>query len=142
MSLSIPFAVLDDSLVIFPGDTQGIIKDGNLDEFFGIVDTINPQNPSGPVSATWEFDVSGATGLVLSIDMGAMGDFESSDSFEWTYSIDGSPELTAFSSTVDEAGSFTYTLEDGDMFTLNDPMLVQGTIWRRSALRWSGPARR
>ena len=65
------------------------------------------------MSATWTFDVSGATGLVLSIDMGAMGDFESSDTFEWTYSIDGGPTLTAFASTVDEADSFTYTLEGG-----------------------------
>ena len=76
MSATIPFAVLDDSLVIFPTDNLGIIKDGNTDVFFGVVDTENPQN-SGPVIATWSFNVSGATGLVLSIDMGAMGDFES-----------------------------------------------------------------
>ncbi len=128
VSPSIPFSVLDDSLVIFPADSLGIIKDGNLDEFFGVVDTENPEN-SGPVSATWVFDVTGASGLGLSIDIGAMGDFEaSSDFFEWTYSIDGGPSQTAFASTVDEAGSYTYTLEGGASFTLNDPMLVQGTV--------------
>jgi hypothetical protein len=127
VSSNIPFSIADDSLSIFPTDSQGIIKEGNTDVFFGVTDTQNPDN-SGPVSATWVFDVSGASGLGLSIDMGAMGDFESSDYFEWTYSIDGGPTLTAFSSSVDESGSFTYTLEGGASFTLNDPMLVQGTV--------------
>ncbi len=127
VSPSIPFSVLDDSLVIFPGDTLGIIKDGNTDVFFGVVDTENGDN-IGPVTATWVFDISGTSGLSLSIDMGAMGDFESSDYFTWDYSIDGGPVQNAFSSTVDEAGSFKYTLEGGASFTLADPMLIQGTI--------------
>ena len=127
VSASIPFSLADDSLSIFPSDSLGIIKEGNTDVFFGIVDTENPQN-SGPVSATWVFDISGGTGLGLSIDMGAMGDFESNDFFVWSYSIDGSPEAVAFASTVDETGSNAYTLEGGSTFTLNDPMLVQGTI--------------
>ena len=139
VSATIPFSVLDDSLVIFPTDNLGIVKDGNLDEFFGVVDTENPQN-SGPVSATWTFDVSAASlGLVLSIDMGAMGDFESSDSFEWTYSIDGGPVSTAFASTVDQAASFTYVLEGGLNRTLNDPMLVQGTILSNDLASFNAP---
>ena len=64
VSPSIPFSVLDDSLAIFPGDSLGIIKDGNTDVFFGIVDTENPQN-SGPVTATWVFDIAGASDLGL-----------------------------------------------------------------------------
>ncbi len=138
VSATIPFAVLDDSLTIFPSDSQGIIKEGNTDVFFGVVDTENPQN-SGPVSATWEFDVSGATGLVLSIDMGAMGDFESSDFFEWTYWIDGGPTLTAFASSVDEAGTLTYTMDGGASFTLNDPMLVQGTVLSNDMAAYAAP---
>ncbi len=127
VSSSIPFSVLDDSLATFPGDTLGIVDDNNLDEFFGATDTENPQN-SGPVSATWVFDVSGATDLALSIDMGAMGDFESSDSFEWTYSIDGGPTMTAFAGETDEAAAHTYTLASGTMSTLNDPMTIQDEI--------------
>lgn len=126
VSALIPFSVLDDSLT-FSSDSLGIIKTGNANVFFGATDTENGDN-SGPVSATWVFDISGASNLGLSIDMGAMGDFESSDSFQWTYSIDGSAILTAFSSSVDEAGSHAYTLDDGDSFVLNDPMLMQGTI--------------
>lgn len=127
VSSTIPFAVLDDSLVSFPSDSQGIIDDNNLDEFFGAADTENPQN-SGPVSATWVFNIAGATDLALSIDMGAMGDFESSDSFSWTYSIDGGPTMTAFQNSVDESTSHTYTLAGGTMVTLNDPATIQGEI--------------
>ena len=127
VSPTIPFSVLDDSLSIFPADSLGIIKEGNTDEFFGVTDTVN-EDTSGPVSATWVFDISGASDLSLSIDMGAMGDFESSDTFIWEYSIDGGATQIAFANTVDEAGSHTYTLEGGASFTLNDPMLVDGTV--------------
>ena len=137
-SPSIPFSVLDDSLSIFPPDSLGIIKEGNTDEFFGVTDTVNGDT-SGPVSATWAFDISGANNLGLSIDMGAMGDFESSDCFEWTYSIDGGPTMTAFASTVDEAASYTYTLEGGASFTLNDPMLMQGEILTNNLATFSAP---
>ena len=125
VSGSIPFSIMDDSLVIFPGDSLGIIKNGNTDVFFGANDTVNGDT-SGPVSATWVFDISGASNLGLSIDMGAMGDFESSDTVEWTYSIDGSPVLSAFTVNVDESIDHTYTLEGGASFTLNDPAQVDG----------------
>jgi predicted extracellular nuclease len=127
VSSTIPFSVLDDSLSIFTSDSLGIIKEGNTYEFFGATDTVNGDN-SGPVSATWVFNISGASDLSLSIDMGAMGDFESSDYFVWKYSIDGGATQTSFASTVDEAGSHKYTLEGGASFTLNDPMLVDGTV--------------
>ena len=138
VSPSIPFAVLDDSLSIFPSDSLGIIKEGNTDIFFGIVDTENPNN-SGPVSATWVFDITGGSDLGVSVDMGAMGDFESTDFFEWTYSIDGGPTSVAFSSTVDEAGSNAYTLDGGSTFTLNDPMLVQGTVLTNNLATFQAP---
>jgi predicted extracellular nuclease len=138
VSPTIPFSVLDDSLVIFPPDSLGIIRDGNTDVFFGVTDTENGDN-TGPVSATWVFDISGGTDLALSIDMGAMGDFEASDFFSWTYSIDGGPATLAFSSAVDEAGSYAYTLEGGSTFTLNDPMLVQGTVLTNNLTTFQTP---
>jgi len=128
ISPTIPFAVLDDSLVSYPPDSQGIIDDNNTNEFFGAADTINGDNPSGPVTAVWTFDVSGFDNLELSIDMGAMGDFEASDPFTWEASIDGGTAETVFANTVDEAGSQTYTLAGGANFTLNDPMLVDGVL--------------
>jgi len=127
VSASIPFAVLDDSLAIFTPDSLGVIKDGNTDPFFGVTDTENAEN-SGPVSAEWSFAVGSATNLELSIDMGAMGDFEADDWFAWEYRLDGGGWQTAFASAVDEAGSQTYTLEGGASFTLDDPITVDGTV--------------
>jgi predicted extracellular nuclease len=138
VSATIPFAVLDDSFSIFTSDSLGVIKENNTDVFFGIVDTVNGDN-AGPVSATWVFDISGGQGLGLSIDMAAMGDFESSDTFSWSYSIDGGATMTAFANSVDEAASFGYTLEGGSTFILNDPMLMQGEILTNNLTTFSTP---
>ncbi|SEO17274.1 ExeM/NucH family extracellular endonuclease, partial [Palleronia pelagia] len=66
--------------------------------------------------------------LELSVDFGAMGDFESSDVFTMTYSIDGAAFQDAFVFSVDENGSATYTLEGGASFALDDPLLLDGTV--------------
>lgn len=128
ISDSISFALQDDSVSVFTSDTVGIIGETDSDQFFGIVDTENADN-SGPVTAEWVFDISGASDLSLSIDMAAMGDFESSDSFSWEYSLDGGATFTtAFVSSVDEAASQTYTLDSGTVVMLDDPMLVGATM--------------
>ncbi|NNJ47641.1 MAG: hypothetical protein HKP18_07405, partial [Acidimicrobiia bacterium] len=62
VSATIPFAVFDESLGGFPTASQGIIDESNTDEFFGVTDTVNSDN-SAPVSATWVFDIGGATDL-------------------------------------------------------------------------------
>ena len=124
VSPSIPFALLDDTLVSFPADTAGIVDDNNLTEFFGVVDTVNGDT-TGPVSASWRFDISGGTNLAVSIDMGAMGDFEAADAFEWSASIDGGPAFSVFSLVADEAASLDYTLANGTtVTTLSDPLTV------------------
>jgi len=126
----IPFALVDDSAGSFPADSLGIIDSAaNSDEFFGATDTVN-SNTSGPVSATWLFDISGFYNLSVSLDAGAMGDFESSDSFTVTYSIDGAQELVLFNFEADEAAAQDYTLADGDTFNLNDPLVetTTGTV--------------
>ena len=73
-------------------------RTGDTDEFFGIVDTNNPDTSGRDVVATWVFDIGAASNLSLSIDMGAMGDFEASpttgDFFNWSYSIDGGAAQT------------------------------------------------
>jgi len=81
VSATIPFAVLDDSGGSFPSDNIGIIGSDKGDAFFGAVDLKNNDNPTGDAMATWVFDISSNLGpdLTVSIDMGAMGDFESSD---------------------------------------------------------------
>lgn len=136
VSASIPFSVLDDSLLTFPGDSLGIVDDNNTNAFFGVTDTVNGDT-SGPVSATWTFDIAGGENIGLLIDMGAMGDFEAADTFIWTYSIDSGPPLVAFESSVDEAASNTYTLAGGAAFTLSDPMTMQGSVLTNVLTRYS-----
>jgi predicted extracellular nuclease len=122
VSPTIPFDLLDDSAVGFPGDSQGIIVEADLDPFFGIVDTDNGDTVGAPVTATWVFDISGASDLAISVDLGAMGDFESSDAYEFAYSIDAGPGVALWSLTADEASSRTYTMAGGLSYTYNDPL--------------------
>ena len=132
-----PFAILDESLSLFTGDTIGILKGGDIlngtpadtAPFFGVVDTDNPDTCAGeqscdaasPQQATWDFDVSGASGgLTLSIDFAAMGDFEDpAGGFPDIFSVEtsfGGAFTPLFTNTVDEspAGNLDYTLESGN----------------------------
>ncbi|WP_367390569.1 choice-of-anchor I family protein [Lewinella sp. LCG006] len=133
----LPFALADDSVdascrggAPFPSDNQGFITcsypDGN---FFGVVDLDNPDNTTGMGTVDWAFQIDNLTDLVVSIDMAAMGDFEASgDIFNFSYSFDNINFTPLFTSSVNEAASQTYTLEDGDMFTLDDPLIMSGTL--------------
>jgi len=79
----------------------------------------------GAVSAEWVFDISAATSLSeICIDMGAMGDFESSDMQTWTVSVDAGAPVTVFTMEADEAASAMYSITNPR--TLNDPMTVGG----------------
>ncbi len=139
VSGTIPGQLLDDTLSSSPADLLGIIDENNTDTFFGVTDTVNSNN-TNPVSASWEFDITGSTNLSISIDMGAMGDFEaSSDSFSWAYSIDGGPLTTLFESLVDEAISQNYALASGTMVSLNDPMTVGGVALSNQLQSFSSP---
>lgn len=136
VSSTIPFALVDDSAAVFPNDTQGIVdSNSKTDPWFGVVDIDNGENPTGTGTATWEFNVSGASALEVSIDMAAMGDFDpTTDSFDWTYSIDGGSALPLFTSSVNSSGSATYTLADGDQFTLDDPLEITNTDGQKTEL--------
>lgn len=125
VSAAIPVSLVDSSTSGSPTDSLGIVNEATkTDGWFGITDLVNTDNPSGMGTATWEFDIAGASSLEVSIDMAAMGDFEASDVFDWTYSIDGSQPLPLFTSSVDEDGSATYTLADGDDVMLADPLIM------------------
>ncbi len=121
VSPSIPFALLDDTLTVFPTDTLGIIDETMTSPFFGATDVINDDN-AGPVTATWVFDITGETDLSLQVDVGAMGDFEATDDFSFAYAIDGGAATPVFPITVDEAADRVYTLASGTTVTLADPL--------------------
>jgi hypothetical protein len=127
VNATIPFQLVDDSATTNPADVRGIINSGTkTDKWFGVTDTVNganvpPENP-GVGTATWVFNVSGAIDMEVSIDMGAMGDFETADLFNWTYQFDSGVILPLFTSSVNEVGSQSYTMADGDSVSLDDPL--------------------
>ena len=138
VSPTIPFAVLDDTTT-FSSDALGIVDSSNSHEFFGAADTVN-SDTSSPVTATWVFDISAASNsLVFSIDVGAMGDFESSDTFVWRASIDGAPAQLLLENGVDETSSLDYTLESGKVVTLDDPLTLQGAVLSNQFQTFSAP---
>lgn len=127
---TVNFDFADDSLSIFPTDSFGILKEGKTDKVFGVEDLDNGDNPGGTGSATWTFDISGATDLSLAIDFAAMGDFESGDnSYFFTAQIDAGPAQTIFSIDSDDNATMDYILEGGTVVSLNDPLLVNGTTY-------------
>ena len=127
VSPSIPNDLMDDSTTTFPADQWGIINRGvKADGWFGLADTENPNNLTGDVVATWEFEVGGASALEVSIDIGAMGEFEPGDIFNWTYAIDGGAFAPLFTSSVG-AGTAAYMLADGDVFNVTEPLLMTTT---------------
>ncbi|QDV75882.1 PEP-CTERM sorting domain-containing protein [Botrimarina mediterranea] len=119
---NLPFGVVDESLDGFPGDTAGFVSEFKTDDFVLGVDTVNSNNPdgSGAVSASMSFDISGRSNLVMSIDMGMLGDFEEADLYEFNYSIDGGPSQLAFRVQGKTGPFYSWTMDDGtfvDRFT-------------------------
>lgn len=127
VSSSIPNALKDDSANGFPADNLGIVNTAvKTDAWFGINDLENNSNLGGTGSVTWEFDISGAIDMEVSIDFAAMGDFEANaDTYDWTYQIDSGPVLDLFTSSVDENITANYTMADGDVVSnVQDPLFM------------------
>ncbi len=126
---SIPYALVDDTVCIYPADTGGIIDTmTDYDEFFGICDTVNGDNPGNDLyNATWVFDISaGDDNFELHLDLAAMGNFEADDVFDWSYQLDGGAAQSLLTAVADEDGSLTYTMADGTTRDLDDPLTVDG----------------
>lgn len=126
----VPNDVNDDSVSVFVTDTIGYIPEGKTDNFFLLVDVENGQNPSGTVSAEWEFNVAGRSNLELSIDFAMVGEFESADVYEFSYQIDDGPVLPAFTLTGLEGAAFGYTMDDGDFFDRIGSSFFDDTEWQ------------
>ncbi len=125
---NVNFSFGDDSLSIFPADTFGIIPEAKTDFFLGFQDTVNGDNAGGSVSLTWTASTAGMTGLTLSFEIAAMGDFEAADLLEITASFDGGAAETLFSSAANVDITSTYTLEGGATVDLDDPFAIDGQI--------------
>jgi hypothetical protein len=136
-----PFALADDSVTDVSGagaglpfetDDDGIVDTADFNagnDVFGVVDNVNNDNPDGVSSATWTFDITSAIALTdVTIDFAAQGDFEPSDVFTVTASIDGGLAVTLFSSSVDEDGVQSYTVDSGLTTDFDDPLFINGVV--------------
>lgn len=124
-----PFSIADDSVAdvsgngIFADDTEGLFGQNRApdDSFFALSDTREWTDPEQR-TASWTFDISGFSGLELSIDMGAQandnfGGFGPDTEVTFTYQIDGGPIRTAF--TVKPNANFgTYSYRAMDIGTI------------------------
>jgi len=105
-------------------DALGLVDStlSSNDNIFVASDTVNSDNPTETLNASWVFDVSGFDSFSLSLDLAAMGDFERSDQFSFSYAFDNQVATTLWHSVVDEAGSRDYRMSSGNLVTLNDPL--------------------
>ena len=116
--------VLDRSLN--QSDQLGILQPSFTGKAFVISDTKNSDNSTGEAIASWIFDVSNAINLAFSINVAAMGDFESSDSFSLSYQFDNQRAQELFAFNANEASSQQYRLASGAQITLDDPLAYNG----------------
>ncbi|MBN1855230.1 MAG: hypothetical protein JW829_21035 [Pirellulales bacterium] len=126
----LPHVIVDDSFEIHSNDHFGIIQYSDLDIFFGATDTVNGTG-NDLNRAIWTFDISSVTsGLTVTIDMAAMGDFEDADQFHFDYQIDGGGFQPLFTSAVIDTNHAIqgdgqlYIMEDGHEEIVDDPLEV------------------
>ena len=105
-------------------DNQGLIFDDGQ-SFFGVVDSVNVNNPGAFASARWEFDVSHSRDLVFSANFAAMGDFENSDQYNLIYSFDDTTWFDIFNFETQSSLSMNYQMDDGSFRQLNDPLSIE-----------------
>lgn len=116
-----------------------IIENKDFAPFFAIQDLQNSLNPSGTGQAKWLFDISGASSLEIHLDIAAMGDFEVSDWFRWSYQIDDNPLYPLFKIETDTSQQHSYQLASGVSTTLDDPLFLNGAAVHNSFTRFSAP---
>ena len=140
------FGIVDRTVNLdFSDDTlldptfQGMLPTTVTDSFLGLEDLDNDDNMSGTATLVYEFDVTGATDLEFSADFAAFGDFEPSDLFEISASIDGGAAELILEILVDDDGMQTYTFEDGGTAVENDPMTIQGVLLDNTFQNFSAP---
>lgn len=142
----IPFSLADDSVIglisrdpadAFSSDLEATFgQAAPLDNnFFAMSDTRDSTTALGaPPTASWTFDISGGSDLILNIDMGGMADGDSfggwgtAAAVSFVYSIDGGATSTAFTlGATDAIGDFVYrALDGGAVPAVGNGLLVSG----------------
>ncbi len=147
----LPFAITDDSVTpamgnsVFPADSNAVVGEAKTDNFFGVVDTINPSANPDVAVIEWTFDIAGNPVCRIDLDAGAMGDFEGpeaasmfgavEDFYRFEILIDGVLFGTIFEARANEDLAQTYrAFDNGAIFTLDDPLvdIVSGTVLNKA----------
>ncbi len=126
----------DDTLI--NSSLTGLFPTTITDRFLAQADLANPNN-NGSASVLYTIDISDLENLEFSIDLAAMGDFESSDHGVITATVDnGIPQIMV---TSFFGGNFSqeYFFEDGSSETLNDPMTANGVLLNNSFQTFTQP---
>lgn len=123
----VPFSIGDDSVfgysnnAPFAGDTEGVYgQNSDLDnDYLAMSDT--REWTSDQLTATWTFDISGYSNLMLSLGMGGIsnasfGGYDPAGTLvTMTAQIDAGPIQTAYSITaIDPTGYATRLMDDGN----------------------------
>ncbi|QDU35134.1 hypothetical protein KS4_32140 [Poriferisphaera corsica] len=124
-------SVLIDTSAVNSADNLGIVDSTKVanDVFFGVSDTLNGDIDK-EISVIFTFDLTQLTfseSLNIAIDMGAVGDFEKDDNFDWTYQVDDHSESELFDVVVDESDVHDYQLE-AKTITYNDPLKIDNKV--------------
>ncbi|MEM9083528.1 MAG: hypothetical protein AAGB34_08030 [Planctomycetota bacterium] len=115
-----------------PQDAFGILRSDQREAFFVLADTVNPVNALDPSVAEWTFDISGASGLGVSIRIAAMGEFEGetgpfADRIDWYAIIDGGVPQQLWHMTGDPLREGRYTMESGTVIHIPSPLAAGPT---------------
>ena len=140
--LTLPDVFIDQS-VFDAGDDLGILDQSILDtqeRYFAISDTKN-SDTNDVVNAIWQFDISSGFDMTFSVDLAAMGDFESSDLLSLELLVDSQPWSQLLNFEVDEDASQTYEMSSGQQVVLNDPLGLEGQFLsnRFTTFSWQIP---
>ena len=114
----------DDTLV--DPDANGLFPSTVTDQFLAYADLENPSNGSGTATVQYVIDINNADNLEFSIDVAALGNFESNDIALITASIDGGDSQLLIELVSDNLDIQEYFFENGSSIILDDPMSSNG----------------
>lgn len=127
---TLPSSLIDESL-ISSSDNLGfrsVTTSSQFDPIFALSDTVNSQTGGQWIAAQWLFSIDGYDSLNLGIDLAAMGDFETSDKFEFDYAIDSANLQTLFTVQTKTDQEMQYVMTSGKQVTFQDPLSLEGQL--------------
>ncbi|QDU35584.1 hypothetical protein KS4_36670 [Poriferisphaera corsica] len=118
------------------GGSEGVVDAAVEGQFFGLVDTYNPEHKAD-VSITFEINLDRAEYYQVSIDMGAYGLFEDTDSDHilWTYRFGNGEEKVIFNLKPSTEHTVQYQFASGSVVESDRPLVFkQADVYHNTSL--------